>query len=142
MNFQKLFDDYKIEWTNAVSRGWTNVNCPYHEHHNDITFKGGFNDLGDYYHCWICGPHPLHETLSKLLNVPKSAVPEIIEPRPSWAYLEAILRNAEKAKTFDLDEFFKAESAYIANRSKSDNAPMISYTYLDRYNGVDWPDGR
>ena len=60
-------------------------------------------------------------------------------PRPSWAYLEAILRNAEKAKTFDLDEFFKAESDYIANRNKADNMPKVSYTYLDRYNGVDWP---
>lgn len=96
-----------------------------------------------------CGFRPLPWMARKMSSwLSRGFDPALIEeavrrtsmaPRPSWAYLEAILRNAEKAKTFDLDEFFKAESAYIANRSKSDNSPMISYTYLDRYNGADWP---
>lgn len=119
MNFQKLFDDYKIEWTNAVSRGWTNINCPYHEHHNDITFKGGFNDLGDYYHCWICGPHPLDETLSKLLNVPKSVIPEIIE---KYRYTpkekgKLIRRSTVKSLSLPNDSFLECERKYLEKRN-------------------------
>ena len=99
-----------------------------------------------------CGFRPLPWMARKMTSwLLKGFDPALIEeairrtsmaPRPSWAYLEAILRNAEKSKTFDLDEFFKAETEYIASRNKTDNKPMESYKHLDRYHGIDWPDGR
>lgn len=49
-------------------------------------------------------------------------------PRPSWAYLAAIMNNAAAAQTYDLQEFLSASMARIPARQ----GPRQSYTYLDQ----------
>lgn len=76
MNFEKLFTDYKIEYNNRVNRGWTNVTCPFCD---DKTFNGGFNNAGDYFHCWKCGGHNFEQALALVTNIPKNQIKDLIQ---------------------------------------------------------------
>jgi DNA primase len=61
--------DHNIEyWTEGenVARGWTNVQCPFCDDHNN---HGGINPIQSYYNCWRCGWHSLESAISELLNV-------------------------------------------------------------------------
>lgn len=76
MNFVKLFNDYKINYDTRVNKGWTNVTCPFCD---DKTFNGGFNNTGDYYHCWKCGGHNFEQALALVTNIPKNQIKDLIQ---------------------------------------------------------------
>ena len=119
MNFEKLFTDYKIEYNTRVNRGWTNVTCPFCD---DKTFNGGFNDTGNYFHCWKCGGHNFREALARTVNIPKSQVDVLIE---QYAGRNSLLNklNKKQAKAIRLelptDTFTEAERKYLLSRNFS-----------------------
>ncbi len=114
MNFQKLFNDYGVPSVDNVNRGWINVTCPFC---NDRTYNGGFNITGNYFHCWKCGGHSLIPSLSKVLNIPKSEVREIVEEYEGNIIGEST-RKIPKAQRLELptDTFTKVEEKYLLNR--------------------------
>ncbi|MDO5325828.1 MAG: hypothetical protein Q4G00_03790 [Clostridia bacterium] len=93
-----------------------------------------------------CGFRPLPWMQRKMTGfLSKGFDPALIEeairrtscaPRPSWAYLNAIMNNAAAAKTYDLDEFLTAS---LARRSKepSISVPVQDYKYLNTALGGD-----
>lgn len=117
MNFEKLFLDYKIDFNNRVNRGWTNVSCPFC---NDKTYNGGFNNAGDYYHCWKCGGHDFKTALSLTISVPKNQIDELIEQYQGRSGILNKL-NKKKAKaeklTLPTDTFTPAERKYLKFRN-------------------------
>ena len=42
--------------------------CPYHEN-GDRGYKGGLNNDGEYYTCWVCGGHDIKKVLSDILEL-------------------------------------------------------------------------
>ena len=59
---------YKTEGQNC-QEGWVNVMCPVCPSNDpDRNFHGGFNEMGDYYHCWRCGGRSIGWVVGKLLN--------------------------------------------------------------------------
>ena len=121
MNFIKLFTDYKIPYSTKVNRGWVNSNCPYCDTKTDA-FNMGFNPVGDYCTCWKCGGHNLKETLSKLLNIPKNQIEEVIE---NYKGRNSILNALNKRKCLvnklelPTDTFTPAERKYLKSRNFS-----------------------
>lgn len=122
MNFAKLFTDYKIPFIYGDKRGiWTNIKCPYC---GDRTFNGGFNAVGDYYHCWRCGgKHKLYETLSKILNLPKSQIDDIVDDYRGKNDVLLRLNDGREFKNIKLElptnTFTKAERKYLKSRGFS-----------------------
>ena len=119
MNFEKLFTDYKIEFSNRSNRGWTNVCCP---HCDDKTLNGGFNNAGNYYHCWKCGGHDFKRTLSLVTRVPESQIDDLIQQYQGRTTLLNQL-NKKKAKALKLElptnTFTPAERHYLKSRNFS-----------------------
>lgn len=117
MNFEKLFTDYKIDFNNRVNRGWTNVKCPFCD---DKTFNGGFNNDGNYYHCWKCGGHDFKQSLSLVTNIPRNQIDELIE---QYQGRNSILNklNKKKAKAIKLElptnTFTPGERKYLKLRN-------------------------
>ena len=93
MNFEKLFTDYKINYNNRVNKGWTNVTCPFCD---DKTFNGGFNNIGNYYHCWKCGGHNFKQALSLVTNITSSQNDDLIQ---QYQGRNIILNKLNKKKT-------------------------------------------
>ena len=119
MNFEKLFTDYKIEYNNRVNRGWTNVTCPFCD---DKTFNGGFNNAGNYFHCWKCGGHDFKQALTRVVNIPFNEVDILIE---QYAGRNSLLNklNKKQAKAIQLalptNTFTPAERKYLKQRNFS-----------------------
>ena len=119
MNFVKLFTDYKIDFNTRVNRGWTNVTCPFCD---DKTFNGGFNNAGDYYHCWKCGGHNFKQALTRVVNIPFNEVDTLIE---QYAGRNSLLNklNKKQAKAIQLtlptNTFTPAERKYLKQRNFS-----------------------
>lgn len=119
MNFVKLFTDYKIDFNTRVNRGWTNVTCPFCD---DRTFNGGFNNAGDYYHCWKCGGHDFKQALTRVVNIPFNEVDVLIE---QYAGRNSLLNklNKKQAKAIQLtlptNTFTPAERKYLKQRNFS-----------------------
>lgn len=119
MNFVKLFNDYNVEYDTRVNKGWTNVTCPFCD---DKTFNGGFNNAGDYYHCWKCGGHNFKQALARTVNIPFNEVDTLIE---QYAGRNSVLNtlNKKKAKatklTLPTDTFTPAERKYLKERNFS-----------------------
>ncbi|WP_405289491.1 hypothetical protein [Methanobrevibacter sp.] len=119
MNFVKLFTDYKIDFNTRVNRGWTNVTCPFCD---DKTFNGGFNDAGDYFHCWKCGGHDFKEALTRVVNISFNEVDILIE---QYAGRNSLLNklNKKQAKAIQLtlptNTFTPAERKYLKQRNFS-----------------------
>ena len=119
MNFVKLFNDYNVEYDTRVNKGWTNVTCPFC---NDKTFNGGFNNAGDYYHCWKCGGHNFKQALARTVNIPFNEVDTLIE---QYAGRNGVLNtlNKKQAKatklTLPTDTFTPAERKYLKERNFS-----------------------
>ena len=117
MNFEKLFADYKVEYNNRVNRGWTNVTCPFCD---DKTFNGGFNNAGNYFHCWKCGAHDFKQALSRTINVPINEINGIIE---EYAGRNVILNKLNNKKTsikkieLPSDTFTTMERKYLRERN-------------------------
>ena len=119
MNFVKLFNDYNVEYDTRVNKGWTNVTCPFCD---DKTFNGGFNNAGDYYHCWKCGRHNFKQALARTVNIPFNEVDILIE---QYAGRNSVLNtlNKKQAKatklTLPTDTFTPAERKYLKERNFS-----------------------
>ena len=119
MNFVKLFNDYNVEYDTRVNKGWTNVTCPFCD---DKTFNGGFNNAGDYYHCWKCGGHNFKQALARTVNIPFNEVDILIE---QYAGRNSVLNtlNKKQAKatklTLPTDTFTPAERKYLKERNLS-----------------------
>lgn len=119
MNFEKLFNDYHIEYNNRINRGWTNVHCPYCIEVSG-TFHGGFNDAGNYYHCWKCGGHDFENTLSLVTRIPKSQIKDLIEQYQGRSrILKRLNKRESKVDKIELptDTFTKAERKYLKSRN-------------------------
>lgn len=119
MNFVKLFTDYKIDFNTRINRGWTNIACPFCD---DKTFNGGFNNAGDYYHCWKCGGHNFKQALARAVNIPFNEVDILIE---QYAGRNSLLNklNKKQAKAIKLtlptNTFTPAERKYLKQRNFS-----------------------
>ena len=119
MNFVKLFNDYNVEYDTRVNKGWTNVTCPFCD---DKTFNGGFNNAGDYYHCWKCGGHNFKQALARTVNILSNEVDILIE---QYAGRNSVLNtlNKKQAKatklTLPTDTFTPAERKYLKERNFS-----------------------
>lgn len=119
MNFVKLFNDYNVEYDTRVNKGWTNVTCPFCD---DKTFNGGFNNAGDYYHCWKCGGHNFKQALARTVNILFNEVDTLIE---QYAGRNSVLNalNKKQAKATKLilptDTFTPAERKYLKERNFS-----------------------
>lgn len=120
MNFIKLFEDYKINYSTKVNKGWVNITCPYCD---DKTFNGGFNVSGDYYHCWKCGGHLFRNALSKVLLIPLDNIDDVIK---NYQGRESILyrlndKKIPKASILELpsNSFTTEERKYLLNRNFS-----------------------
>lgn len=119
MNFVKLFNDYNVEYNTRVNKGWTNVTCPFCD---DKTFNGGFNNAGDYYHCWKCGGHNFKQALARTVNIPFNEIDTLIE---QYAGRNSVLNtlNKKQAKatklTLPTDTFTPAERKYLKERNFS-----------------------
>lgn len=130
MNFVKLFTDYKIDFNTRVNKGWTNITCPFCD---DKTFNGGFNDAGDYYHCWKCGGHNFKQALARAVNIPFNEVDILIE---QYAGRNSLLNKLNKKQskaiklTLPTDTFTPAERKYLKQR---DFSPRLLH---EKYNVV------
>ena len=119
MNFVKLFKDYNVEYDTRVNKGWTNVTCSFC---NDKTFNGGFNNAGDYYHCWKCGGHNFKQALARTVNIPFNEVDDLIS---QYSGRNSLLNklNKKQAKatklTLPTDTFTPAERKYLKERNFS-----------------------
>ena len=119
MNFVKLFNDYNVEYDTRVNKGWTNVTCQFCD---DKTFNGGFNNAGDYYHCWKCGGHNFKQALARTVNIPFNEVDTLIEQYAGRnSALNALNKKQAKATklTLPTDTFTPAERKYLKERNFS-----------------------
>lgn len=76
MDIIKLYEDHNVDYKTQGHKhcrpGWVNTPCPFcvsepgHE-----GYHLGFPLNGNLFVCWRCGPHPLVQGVSKLLNIPK-----------------------------------------------------------------------
>ena len=129
MNFEKLFLDYGIEYSTKINRNWVNVRCPYC---GGSSFKFGFSPSEDYCTCFACGFHNLNETLSKLLNISVSVIPDIIR---NYKTRTIIVDSLNKKKTvinkieLPTDTFTIAERKYLRSRN-------FSPKYLNQKYGI------
>lgn len=120
MNFEKLFKDYHIEYSTRINRGWVNVECPYCTSQHPMHL--GFNPNGDYCTCWNCGGHELKSTLSKILNVSRYDIDDIIKNYQGRNIIyQQLNKKIAKAKNLELpnDGFTPAERKYLLGRNFS-----------------------
>lgn len=119
MNFEKLFTDYKIEYSTKVNKGWVNVECPFcysstHQKHL------GFNPFGDYCHCWKCGGKDFRTTLSRLLSIPSNHVNTIIRDyKGRNIQLNNLNKKSKVIHKLELptDTFLPIERKYLKQRN-------------------------
>lgn len=128
MNFVKLFDDYKIKYDTRVNKGWTNVTCSFCD---DRTYNGGFNNAGNYYHCWKCGGHNFKQALARAVNVPASEVDVLIEQYAGRNIMLARLNDRKQAQAKKLElptnGFTQAERQYLLSRNFSPHLLKTKY---------------
>ena len=129
MNFEKLFSDYGIDYSTKTNKGWVNTKCVYC---GGSSYKLGFNPEEDYCTCFACGFHNLNETLSKLLNISVSVIPDIIR---NYKTRTIIVDSLNKKKTvinkieLPTDTFTIAERKYLRSRN-------FSPKYLNQKYGI------
>lgn len=118
MDYIRLFNDYRVPYSTNVNRGWVNINCPFCDTKID-SFNLGVNPEEDYCTCWKCGYHDLYEVLSKVLNVPKRDIVDVLKPyRGTRSLIPSISsRKPMKSKLWlPNDGFTKNERKYLESR--------------------------
>ena len=115
MNFEKLFKDYNVEYSTKVNRNWVNVRCPYC---GGSSFKFGFSLFDAYCTCFACGGHNLYDALSRILNVKRNQLKEILPDYEGNVIIRKEL-NHKKVNKLELpsDEFTTAERKYLEKRN-------------------------
>ena len=118
MNFEKLFKDYKLDYSTKTNRGWVNLHCPYC---GGSSYKLGFNPSGDYCTCFACGGHNLRKTLSIVLSVPQNQLDDVLIQYQGRSGILYELNNKKTPKAIKLDlpdnGFTKAERKYLLKRN-------------------------
>lgn len=118
MNFQKLFEDYKIDYSLKTNQGWVNTKCVYC---GGSSYKLGFNPTEDYCTCFACGSHNLKETLSKILSVPKKDIDDVIEQYKTRTIILNKLNDKKTTTVKNLvlptDKFTPIERKYLKSRN-------------------------
>lgn len=71
---ERIYDDWHVAYKTQAN-GWVNTTCPYC---GDTGEHLGCGPDFLFFNCWRCGAHPVKETLSKLLHIPESKVPEVL----------------------------------------------------------------
>ena len=117
MNFEKLFNDYKVKYSLKVNRGWVNTQCCFC---GGSSYKLGFNPADDYCTCFACGGHNLYDSLSRVLNVPRKELKEILSDYEGSSGIRKELNHKQsKVKKLELptNEFTIAERKYLEKRN-------------------------
>ena len=138
MNFQKLFTDYKIDYSTKTNRGWINTKCIYC---GGSSYKLGFNPTENYCTCFACGFHPLKETLSKILNLSKYELNEII-PEYETRVIQLRELKEEKKTVNELklptDTFTSIERKYLKKRNFNPSYLNKKYNIVGGGIAGDW----
>lgn len=114
MNFERLFKDYKIDYSTKVNRNWVNTRCCFC---GGSSYKLGFNPQEDYCACFACGGHDLYDALSRLLNVPKNQLKELLSNYAGRVNVTKELNHKIINKLeLPTNEFTKAERKYLESR--------------------------
>lgn len=117
MNFEKLFIDYKVSYSTKINKNWVNTKCCFC---GGSSYKLGFNPEDDYCTCFACGGHNLYDALSRILNVKRSDLKEILPDYEGNVIIRKELNHKEiKIKKLELpsDEFTMAERKYLEKRN-------------------------
>jgi len=93
INMEELLTDNGVEivYNHHSRAGWLQVDCVFH---NDSSGHLGYNIYNEYFTCYNCGGHGLHETLSRLLNISTREVTELLKLYSSRDTYEQILTTA------------------------------------------------
>ena len=115
MNFEKLFLDYKIDHSTKINKHWVNTKCCFC---GGSSYKLGFNPEDDYCTCFACGGHNLQDALSRILNVKRNQLKEILPDYEGNVIIRKEL-NHKKVNKLELpsDEFTTAERKYLEKRN-------------------------
>lgn len=115
MDFEKLFLDYKIDHSTKINKHWVNTRCCFC---GGSSYKLGFNPEDDYCTCFACGGHNLYDALSRILNVKRSDLKEILPDYEGNVIIRKEL-NHKKVNKLELpsDEFTSAERKYLEKRN-------------------------
>jgi hypothetical protein len=80
MNIQQLFNDYSIPFVTEGHKhcqpGWVNLECPFCV--GNPGYHLGWNESGQYFHCWRCGGKFPNQVISKLLHISIKKAEQII----------------------------------------------------------------
>ena len=117
MNFQKLFDDYKVKYSLKVNRGWVNTQCVFC---GGSSYKLGFNPQDDYCSCFACGGHNLLDALGRLLGLNRQRLKEVLPDYEGRAEIaKALSGKKPKVKSLELptDGFTSVERKYLEKRN-------------------------
>lgn len=138
MNFIKLFQDYGIKIQQDKNGEWVNVDCPYCDKKGHYNL--GFNNIGNYYHCWkSLHNYPIMKVLSDILSIPKNEVNAILQDYNGGIKLLK-KEKFSKAKYLELptDTFTKAERKYLKSRNFDPGYLMKKYNIVGGGIDGDW----
>ena len=94
MDYVNLFKEFSIPIDiSRLKAGWVNVPCPFC---GGTSLHMGFNTKDDFCSCFKCGGHNLRMALSKLLNIPNSALSKILEPFQARGAILSRLNREQK----------------------------------------------
>lgn len=115
MNFEKLFNDYGVQYSLKVNRNWVNVRCPYC---GGSSFKFGFSPAEDYCTCFACGGHNLFDSLLRLLPVKRGELRGVMSNYEGGVAIRRELNHGGvKRLELPTNGFTAAEKKYLEKRS-------------------------
>lgn len=119
INFVKLFDNFKVDYTTKRNRNWTNTYCPYcGDSYNH--YQLGFSDKEEFCSCWKCGWHPVDEALSYVLKIPKKEVNKILSQYRNGYSKNKKINNVKKIELPHFG-FTDMEYNYLVSRHFNPN---------------------
>lgn len=117
MNYIRLFNDYRIEFSTKKNRGWVNIDCPYCDTHRNA-FNLGINPDGDYCTCWKCGYHKIDDVLKRILNVSSLEIKRIRTDYEGNTFTDTFIQRNERVTNleFPFSTFTDNERKYLKGR--------------------------